>query len=178
VSNTPFREYKHWVHEGGISTPLIAHWPAGIPRERNNQLEKQPGHIIDLMATCVDLAGASYPTERNGEKIKPMEGVSLVPALSGKSLNRQQPLFWEHESNRAVRDGKWKLVSKADKPWELYDMEEDRSETKNLAAQNPDRVKRMAAQWDAFAERANVLPLGAWRKPAVKKEDRKKPIDD
>jgi arylsulfatase len=178
VSNTPFREYKHWVHEGGISTPLIAHWPAGIPSTRNNKLEKQPGHIIDLMATCVDLAGASYPTERNGEKIKPMEGVSLVLALSGKPLNRQQPLFWEHESNRAVREGKWKLVSKADKPWELYDMEADRSETKNLAAQDPERVKTMAAQWEAFAERANVLPLGTWRKPAVKKEERKKPIDD
>jgi arylsulfatase A-like enzyme len=102
VSNTPFREYKHWVHEGGISTPLIAHWPAGIPERRRNRIEGQPGHLIDIMATCVDLAGAAYPTERNGEKIKPMEGVSLRPAFSGRSLQRAQPIFWEHEGNRAV----------------------------------------------------------------------------
>ena len=111
VSNTPFREYKHWVHEGGISTPLIVHWPAGIPKRRDGKLETQPGHLIDIMATCVDVSGAKYPAEIGEHKIKPMEGVSLKPALSGKSLNRKQPIFWEHESNRAVRDGKWKLVS-------------------------------------------------------------------
>ncbi|HSU57252.1 MAG TPA: sulfatase-like hydrolase/transferase, partial [Candidatus Dormibacteraeota bacterium] len=171
VSNTPFREYKHWVHEGGISTPLIAHWPAGIPASHHNQLEKQPGHLIDLMATCVDLSGAKYPAEHDGEKIKPMEGVSLLAALNGHSLARKQPLFWEHESNRAVRDGIWKLVSKENQPWELYDMSKDRSETQDLAAKNPERVKELADKWDAFAARANVLPLGAWHgKAAIKKE--------
>jgi arylsulfatase A-like enzyme len=169
VSNTPFREYKHWVHEGGISTPLIAHWPAGIPARRNNSLERQPGHIIDLMSTCVELAKASYPATRNGENINPMEGVSLVPALAGKSLARKQPLFWEHESNRAIRDGKWKLVAKEKQSWELYDMERDRSETHDLAAQLPERVTKMTAQWDAFAARANVLPLGTWHNAAVTK---------
>ena len=105
VSNTPFREYKHWVHEGGISSPLIAHWPAGIPAARRNTLEPQPSHLIDLMATLLDIAGAPYPAEYRGERLIPLEGVSLVPAFSGRALGRKQPIFWEHEGNRAVRDG-------------------------------------------------------------------------
>ena len=167
VSNTPFREYKHWVHEGGISTPLIAHWPAGISASRRNHLETQPAHLVDLLPTCVDLARARYPTERNGQTIKPMEGVSLVPAFDGRALERKSPLFWEHEGNRAVRDGKWKLVSKEHEPWELYDMSTDRSETKDLSPKHPDRVKELSAKWDAFAARANVLPLGAWHGKTV-----------
>jgi arylsulfatase A-like enzyme len=163
VSNTPFREYKHWVHEGGISTPLIAHWPAGIPRSRRNRLEHQPAHLIDIMATCADLAGATYPSARAGHKIKPMEGVSLRPAFSGKRLDRSQPIFWEHEGNRAVRDGKWKLVAKENQKWELYDMERDRTELHDLASAHPEKVKELAAKWDAYAARANVLPLGGWR---------------
>ncbi|WP_435019639.1 sulfatase-like hydrolase/transferase [Tundrisphaera sp. TA3] len=163
VSNTPFREYKHWTHEGGISTPLIAHWPAGIKPERAGQFERQPGHLIDIMATCVDLSGATYPAEFGGQAIKPREGVSLRPAFAGESLNRPQPIFWEHESNRAVRDGRWKLVAKAGEPWELYDIDADRAEMHDLASAQPERVKAMAAQWDAYAARANVLPLGAWR---------------
>jgi arylsulfatase len=159
VSNTPFREYKHWVHEGGISTPLIAHWPAGIPRSRHHALESQPAHLIDLMATCVDLAGATYPKERDGEHLHPLEGVSLRPALSGRPLGRTAPIFFEHEGNRAVRDGPWKLVAKGPAgAWELYDMAADRTETHNLAARHPDRVRTMVGQWDAWARRANVLP--------------------
>jgi arylsulfatase len=163
VSNTPFREYKHWTHEGGVSTPLIVHWPKGIPVRQRNQLVKSPGHLIDLMATVIDVSGARYPTEVNGQKIHPMEGVSLRPVLTGKSLNRLQPIFWEHEGNRAVRDGKWKLVAKENQPWELYDIEADRTEMKDLAAKNPDRVKELAAKWEAWAARANVAPLGTWR---------------
>lgn len=163
VSNTPFREYKHWVHEGGISTPLIVHWPKGISSKRNGALERQPGHLIDIMPTCLELSGAKYPKERNGETIKPLQGVSLVPAFNGKPVKRKEPLFWEHESNRAVRDGKWKLVAKADKPWELYDLEADRTEMNNLASTYPDKVKELAAKWDAWAARSDVLPLGAWR---------------
>ncbi|MCH5376466.1 MAG: arylsulfatase, partial [Planctomycetes bacterium] len=128
VSNTPFREYKHWVHEGGISTPLIAHWPKGIPSDRSGVLERQPGHLVDLMATCVDLAGATYPENFHGHSIRPMEGVSLRPALRGQSLDRPNPIFWEHEGNRAIRMGDWKLVAKGpNSPWELYDLAADRT---------------------------------------------------
>ena len=163
VSNTPFREYKHWTHEGGISTPLIAHWPTGVAASRRGALEAQPGQLVDIMATCLDVAGASYPSEHRGEKIKPLEGTSLRPVFAGKAIERTRPLVWEHEGNRAIRDGKWKLVAKEGKPWELYDLEADRGELHDLAAAQPDRVKKMSASWDAWAARANVLPLGAWR---------------
>jgi arylsulfatase A-like enzyme len=155
VSNTPFREYKHWVHEGGISTPLIAHWPEGIARNRRNKLEATPGHLIDIMATCLDLAGTQTAAS--------LEGISLRPAFQGKALQRSQPIFWEHESNRAIRDGRWKLVAKEDKPWELYDMEVDRTETHDLASAQPEKVRDLSAQWESWAQRSMVLPLGTWR---------------
>jgi arylsulfatase A-like enzyme len=167
VSNTPFREYKHWVHEGGISTPLVVHWPRAMPESRRNRIVSTPGHLIDLMATCVDVAGAKYPAEVAGRKIQPMEGVSLRPLFRGGELRRPNPLFWEHEGNRAVREGRWKLVAKEDRPWELYDMQADRTELNDLAERHPERVKELAAKWDAWAARANVLPLGAWKRPVA-----------
>lgn len=157
VSNTPFREYKHWQHEGGISTPLIAHWPAGMKGEKG-RLVSTPAHLIDIMATCVDLGGGSYPKELQGERIQAMEGVSLAPLLKGEAIERGRPLFWEHEGNRAVRDGDWKLVAKHAGEWELYDMAADRTEMHDLASQQPDRVKAMAGQWDAWAKRVGVMP--------------------
>lgn len=158
VSNTPFREYKHWVHEGGISTPLIAHWPKGI--QRTNQWATDPGHLIDLMATCLDLAKAPYPTDKI-----PVEGVSLNPAFKGQPLDRGKPIFFEHEGNRAVRDGEWKLVAKGvNGNWELYHIAQDRTEMNNLAEKHPDKVKSMAAQYDAWAKERGVVPFGSWRK--------------
>ena len=159
VSNTPFREYKHWVHEGGISTPLVAHWPRGIAKKLNGKFEHQPTHLIDLMATCVDLAKADYPKEVKGQKIVPMQGVSLKPAFSGKTIKREDPIFWEHEGNRAIRIGKWKLVAKgANGAWQLYDLDEDRSELNDLSEKHPQRAKDMADQWEAWAIEAKAKP--------------------
>jgi arylsulfatase len=168
VSNTPFREYKHWVHEGGISTPLIAHWPARISRK--NQIETAPSHLIDLMATAVDISGATYPeTYHGGRKITPMEGKSLVPAFDGREIDRHA-IYWEHEGNRAVRVGDWKLVAKGAKgAWELYNIAKDRSEQNGLASELPERVQEMADMWQAYAERAHVLPLNP-RPPAKQKK--------
>jgi arylsulfatase len=168
VSNTPFREYKHWVHEGGISTPLIVHWPARI--QRRGELEATPGHLIDLMATAVDVARAEYPTTfHDGQAIQSMEGVSLIPACLGQTIQREA-IYWEHEGNRAIRVGDWKLVAKgAQGSWELYNIARDRSEQNDLAADQPDRVERMAAMWQAWAERARVLPLNP-RSPKQKQQ--------
>jgi arylsulfatase len=159
VSNTPFREYKHWVHEGGISTPLIVHWPDGIPHKREGRTEAAPGHVVDLMATCVDVANAGYPREHNGQSIHTLAGVSLRPALQGKRLKRAAPLYWEHEGNRALREGKWKVVAKGPGgAWELYDMEADRTESKDLASKYPARVNEMVSCWETWATQNDVLP--------------------
>jgi arylsulfatase len=155
ASNTPWRMYKHYSHEGGISTPLIVHWPAGV--KAKGEFRPQMGHLIDLMATCVDVAGARYPGELDGEKILPMEGLSLLPAFANRPLPRDF-LAWEHEGNRAIREGRWKLVSLANAPWELYDMDSDRVEMNDLAEREPERVKAMAAKWEAWANRTHVLP--------------------
>jgi len=154
-SNTPFRRYKHWVHEGGISTPLIAHWPAQI--KSRGKLRHQPGHLIDIMATCVDVARAEYPSEYKGNRITPMEGRSLVPAFGNKPIEREA-IYWEHEGNRAVRQGKWKLVSRHPGKWELYDLEADRTELNNLIEQNPAKAEDLKAMYEAWAKRAGVQP--------------------
>jgi arylsulfatase A-like enzyme len=156
LNNTPFRRFKHFTHEGGIATPLIAHWPRGIPRSRRHAIEHQPGHVVDVMATVVDATGATYPREFKGRTIQPMEGVSLRPAFAGGRIQRTQPICWEHEGNRAIRAGKWKLVSKFPDGWELYDMTADRVERTDLASRHPDVVKELAAAWEAWAKRANV----------------------
>jgi len=154
-SNTPFRLYKHWVHEGGISTPLIAHWPKRITA--HGKLRHQPGHLIDIMATCVDVAGAEYPSEYKGNKITPAEGKSLAPAFENKPIQREA-IFWEHEGNRAVRQGKWKIVSKHPDQWELYDIDADRTELTNLAQKYPEKVEQLKALYDSWAARCGVQP--------------------
>ena len=162
ASNTPFRLYKHYNHEGGISTPLIAHWPAGISRK--NALEHEPGHLIDLMPTCVELAGATYPGDRRGAAILPMEGRSLLPAFAGKPI-RRDALYWEHEGNRAIRMGKWKAAAvDPGGAWELYDLENDRTEMHDLASAQPRRLRAMVAQWEMWAKRTHAVPW-PWKPP-------------
>jgi arylsulfatase len=158
LGSTPFRRFKHFTHEGGIAAPLVVHWPRGIPANRRNALERQPAHLIDVMPTVIEITRAAYPRELKGQAIQPMEGVSLRPAFEGRPLSRTQPIFWEHEGNRAVRSGNWKLVSMYPGDWELYDLAADRVERNNLAARHPDIVKKLAAEWNAWAERAHVDP--------------------
>ncbi len=175
VSNTPFREYKHWLQEGGISTPLIVHWPAGINKNSNGQLRHQLSEVIDIMATCVDLAHAEYPKKYNDHNIQPMEGISLLDAFNNSSTYKysQRPLCWEHEGNRAIRLGDWKLVSNAYfnqskkfetyellplDQWQLFNLATDRAETNDLAKQYPEKVKQLAQQWQSWAKRINVFP--------------------
>lgn len=157
LENTPFRRYKHFNHEGGVASPFIAHWPAGFSGQ--NEFRQTPAHLIDIMATCVDVSGAIYPTEYNGHSIIPMEGRSLAPAFNNKPIQRDA-LFWEHEGNAAVRVGDWKLVRAGRRnPWELYDMKKDRSEMHDLSAQYPDRAKELLDKWQAWADRTHVRPF-------------------
>ncbi len=155
LQNTPFRYFKHFEHEGGIATSFIAHWPKGI--KAGGSIIKERAQIIDIMATCVEVSGATYPTEFNGHKILPMEGRSIAPAFTGGKLT-SYPMFREHEENEAVIDGDWKLVRTHASPWELYNLAQDRTEMHNLAAQEPERVNDLTAKWDAWAKRASVLP--------------------
>jgi arylsulfatase len=156
LENTPFRLYKHFNHEGGIATPLIAHWPAGITGK--NEYRTTPGHLVDVMATVVDVGNATYPKEFNGHTILPMEGHSLKPVFGAQTIDRDA-LYWEHEGNAAVRVGDWKLVRRGTNGgWELYDMKSDRTELHDLANAQPEKAKELLAKWDAWAKRTHVLP--------------------
>lgn len=155
LSNTPFRLYKHWIHEGGISTPLIMHWPDGISDQGG--LRHQPGQLPDIMATILQVTGAEYPETYDGHAIPPCEGESMVPSFASTQTDRG-PLFWEHEGNAAVREGKWKLVRKYPDDWELYDMEQDRTELNNIVAEHPERRARMLALYEEWANRCGVIP--------------------
>jgi arylsulfatase A-like enzyme len=154
ASNTPWRLYKHYGHEGGINTPLIVHWPAGLKTAPGATLDT-PGHVADVLPTLIEITGASYPKERDRQPVLPLEGISLLPLFQGRTLPAR-PIFMEHEGNRAVREGDWKLVALAGKPWELYQVAGDPTETRDLAAREPERVRRMAAAWDAWAKRCSV----------------------
>jgi arylsulfatase len=162
ASNTPFRLFKHWMHEGGISTPLIAHWGNGIKQQ--GELRKQPFYLIDIMATCVQLSGATYPALRNEKPIPLMEGLSLTTSFDN-SPQTERYMFWEHEANCAARKGKWKIVRKAsytypfETNWQLYDMEADRTEQNDVAANYPEMVTQMAAAWTNWATTHKVFPL-------------------
>jgi arylsulfatase A-like enzyme len=161
LSNTPFRWFKHWVHEGGTSSPFIA-WAPGIIEA--GRMTDDAAHIIDIMPTFVELANGYYPEEYNSHKIKPMMGESLVPILLGEQTDRARTLFWEHEGNRAVRKGNWKLVSrydreqKAETPWELYDLSADRSEMHDQSQYKPELLEEMINLYHEMAEKAEVTP--------------------
>ncbi|MBM7566653.1 sulfatase-like hydrolase/transferase [Paenibacillus sacheonensis] len=157
LSNTPFRLYKHWIHEGGISTPLIAHWPAGIGEQGG--IRHSPGQLTDIMATVLEVTGAPYPQTYQGRDILPFEGESLAPLFKAESDDRGRgPLFWEHEGNSAVRTGPWKLVRNYPEAWELYDIEADRTELNDLAADYPDKVRELSGLYEQWAARAGVVP--------------------
>ncbi len=156
ASNTPFRRYKHWVHEGGIATPLIVSWPAVITN--GGALTHAPAHVIDLLPTIVAATGAHYPASQKGIETIPLEGTSLLPVFSGSSAGGERALFWEHEGNRAVRRGRWKLVGAFQGSWELYDLTVDRTETRDLASDRPGMVAELQALWDAWADRVGVVP--------------------
>jgi arylsulfatase len=156
LSNTPFRYFKNFTYEGGISTPLIAHWPRGIDRSRNGTYVRDLGHLVDVVPTLLEVTGTKYPASYNGHQLVPLQGRSFAPLFRGQAVYRSSPLFWEYVGNRAVNDGRWKLVANYKEDWELYDLGSDRSETQNLAQSEPERVKRMAQLWDAWAARSFV----------------------
>ena len=151
VSNTPFRLYKQNQHEGGIATPLIVHWPRGV--KNPGTITDQPGHLVDMMPTLLELAGGEYPESFNKVSLKPLRGSSLVPVLAGGEREPPTEIFQQFGSQRGLRMGKWKLVAVAGGQWELYDMEADRTELNNLAATMPERVSAMAKRWEELADR-------------------------
>lgn len=157
ASNTPLNLYKHYIHEGGISSPFIIHWPEGIAVAGN--IDKRPAHVMDIMATCVEISGAVYPELNNGTPVLPMEGISLVPVMKGEKSG-SRTLGFEHERNRGYLKGEWKIVSEQYRgpEWELYNIEEDRLEQNNLAGQYPGMVKTLEEEYEEWANRVLVLP--------------------
>ena len=159
ASNTPLRRHMTWVHEGGISTPLIVHWPAGI--QARGELRHNPGHITDLAPTILELAGGAWPQTFDGQPVPPPHGKSLVPAFARNGAAKRDFFWWLHEDNRAIRVGDWKLVSAAKQggQWELYDLSKDRCESNNLAAAMPDKVRELEQLWNKQAEQVRALAL-------------------
>ncbi|MBT4864547.1 MAG: arylsulfatase [Planctomycetaceae bacterium] len=168
AANTPFRRHKTWVHEGGISTPLIVHWPAGI--QARGELRRTPGHVIDIAPTILEVAGIEKPTEWEGEAIPAAPGHSLVPAFGQEVEIDRDSIWWLHEENRAIRVGDWKLVAAKGDPWALYNLETDRAEAHNLAAKKPELVKELAAAWNRQTKAmGQLVDKTAKKKPARKK---------
>ena len=154
VSNAPFKLYKHYVHEGGISTPLIAHWP---DRLKQSHIAQQACHVVDIMPTILEATGCNYLSELGGHEIQPMQGESLIPLLNHGNWQREQPIFWEHEGNCAIRSDNFKLVKEFNKPWELYDMETDRTELNNLIGKNKTLEKSLLKQYQHWANVTGVI---------------------
>ncbi|GAB3918516.1 arylsulfatase [Larkinella terrae] len=161
ASNTPFKGFKHVSYEGGISTPLIVHYPAGISQK--GKITATPGYLIDIMPTFLEVSGATYPTQGNGQTIQPIEGKSLMPVLTKGAKQLHDFMFWEHENHRAIRFGKWKAVGMIGQPWELYDLETDRTERQNRASEKPDLVAKLDAKWNEWANTHHVFPKGTMK---------------
>jgi arylsulfatase len=157
AGNTPFRWYKQNQHEGGISSPLIAHWPEGL-KAKLGSITQQPGHLIDLLPTCLDVAGAEMPTELNGKTYEPISGKSLVPILKGQQREPHDWLYFNFTNNRAIRKGDWKLVSARGGKWELFNLNKDRCELNDLASAHPDKVKQLSELWKEVATNVEKLP--------------------
>ena len=156
AGNTPFRLYKQNQHEGGISSPLIAHWPKGL-KTKPGSITRQPGHLIDFMATFIELAGAKYPKEVGSRKIDPLKGKSLLPIFQGKERKGHETLYFHFGTDRALRQGSWKLVSAKLGRWELYNLNQDRTETNDLSKKHPERVAEMAKEWFRLAKDVDRL---------------------
>ena len=154
VSNTPYRYYKNWMHEGGIITPLIVSWPSVV--KGRGTFTNQVGHVIDFMPTFLEVAGAKYPDQFNDHPIKPYRGVSLVPAFVGAPVERTEPLFWEHSGGQAMRQGDWKIVRKNNRPWELYNLDKDPTELLNLSEKETERLKKMTARYESWEKEVGV----------------------
>lgn len=163
ASNTPFRMFKSWIHEGGISSPLIASWGTRVANPGG--LHHDPAHLTDLLPTMLDLGGASYPVSRNGVRLTPLPGRSLAPALRGQRLPARASIGWEHQGHRALRQGDWKLVAKHGQPWELYDLAADRTELNDLAAKDPDRLRGMRRMYEEWARQCGVEPWDRINRP-------------
>lgn len=181
AANTPFREHKIWAHEGGIATPLIVRWPGRGAGEKG-RWRREAGHVIDLLPTCLELAGATYPADFRSAKTPPLPGRSLVPLLVSPARQASaRTLAWEHEGNRAIRVGDWKLVASHAAPWELYDLAADRIEGRDLAAAQPERVREMAAQWQQWADEVGVVPWSEFAqanyKPASNYRRKSEPVN-
>ena len=155
VSNTPFRRHKTWVHEGGISTPLIAHWPAGITTP--GELRRTVGHVIDVVPTVLELAGVERPAVIGGNPVPASPGCSLVDSFSKDKPSLHESVWWLHEGNRAIRMGQWKAVAAKDQPWELYDLSIDRSEHSDMAQSQPEILSRLRDQWEATTQEFTAL---------------------
>lgn len=158
VANTPLRRHKTWVHEGGISTPLIVHWPKGIAAR--GELRHTPGHVIDLVPTLLEAAGGKRLERWEGRPVPAAPGKSLLPVFAKDGTVNRDSLWWQHEGNRALRVGNWKIVAAGkDSPWELYDLSTDRSETRNLAGDRADKVRELAAMWAKQTEDHTALAV-------------------
>lgn len=175
VCNTPFRRHKTWVHEGGIATPLIVHWPKGISAK--NELRHKVGHVIDIVPTVLELAGVEPLREWDGKPVPPAPGKSLVPVFAEDASMRRDEIWWQHEGNRAIRVGDWKLVAAGENAdWELYDLSADPSETNDLAEEHPEKVRELAQRWTRLLNEIGELALqDVWQDGS---EDQSQPVRD